>query len=109
MISGQKYRMMNLARDLNLKSKQLADMLPDKDSGHTHMGTVSPDEFGYLIDKLTSENQIDSIDDYLGGKITIKVPEKTVASKAGGKSASKADKKDKDESKMCIRDRYYIC
>ncbi len=104
MISGQKYRMMNLARDLNLKSKQLADMLPDKDSGHTHMGTVSPDEFGYLIDKLTSENQIDSIDDYLGGKITIKVPEKTAASKTGGKSASKADKKDKDESKTDSKD-----
>ncbi|MEE0836255.1 MAG: hypothetical protein U0M08_07605, partial [Clostridia bacterium] len=85
MISGQKYRMINLARDLNLKSKQLADMLPDKDSGHTHMGTVSPDEFGYLIDKLTSENQIDSIDDYLGGKIAIKVPEKNEAAKGGGK------------------------
>lgn len=99
MISGQKYRMINLARDLNLKSKQLADMLPDKDSGHTHMGTVSPDEFGYLIDKLTSENQIDSIDDYLGGKIKIKIPEKTAASKNGSKSAGKADKKVKDESK----------
>ena len=101
MISGQKYRMINLARDLNLKSKQLADMLPDKDSGHTHMGTVSPDEFGYLIDKLTSENQIDSIDDYLGGKIAIKVPEKNEAAKGGGKSA---DKKGKEENKTVSKE-----
>ena len=79
MIANQKYRITNLAKDLNIKSKQLITMLPDSGAGRTSMAEITPDEFGYIMDKLTSDNQIDNIDDYLSGKtsITVSAPEKT--------------------------------
>ena len=79
MIANQKYRITNLAKDLNIKSKQLIAMLPDSGAGRTSMTEITPDEFGYIMDKLTSDNQIDNIDDYLSGKtsITVSAPEKT--------------------------------
>ena len=52
MISSQKYRINSLAKDLGLKSKQLAGILPGGDAGITHQ--LSPDEFGYVIDTLTA-------------------------------------------------------
>lgn len=88
MITNQKYRITNLAKDLNLKSKQLIAMLPDSGAGHTAMAEITSDEFGYIMNILTSDNQIDSIDDYLNGKttITVSVPE------------AKTDKKAKNEA-----------
>ena len=79
MIANQKYRITNLAKDLNIKSKQLIAMLPDSGAGRTSMTEITPDEFGYIMDKLTSDNQIDNIDYYLSGKtsITVSAPEKT--------------------------------
>ncbi len=109
MIANQKYRITNLAKDLNLKSKQLITMLPDSGAGRTPMAEITPDEFGYIMDKLTSDNQLDSIDDYLNGKtiITVSMPEKT-DKKAKGETvnadAAKKVNQDKNISEKAFFD-----
>lgn len=70
MATEQKYKVNNLAKDLNIKSKQLTDIITAA-TGRAHPTTLSPDEFGMVIDQLTSEVQIDSIDKYINGVIGI--------------------------------------
>ena len=91
MISSQKYRINSLAKDLGLKSKQLAGILPGGDAGITHQ--LSPDEFGYVIDTLTASAHEVSIDDYIGGKLDLDLPARKTAAEKPAKSDDKASDK----------------
>ena len=89
MISSQKYRINSLAKDLGMKSKQLAQLLPGDDTGITHQ--LTPDEFGFIINTLTSSVKEVSIDDYIGGKIDLGLP--TPKSAAEEKAKEKPSEK----------------
>ncbi len=73
MLSSQKLRVNLLAKDLDLKSKELTDLFTEFGiTGKTSTATVEPWEFEVLIDKLTERNQITNMGDYLSGKAIIK-------------------------------------
>ncbi len=65
------YRINQIAKDLNIKSKDILEVFADKGGDKTHMAVLEPDEFEFLMMKLTEKKQIKNIDDYLSGKIAI--------------------------------------
>ena len=81
-----------IAKDMNMKSKEIADFLKsiklEKKSGDQ----LDTDEWSLFLDCLTKENQIKNIDDYLSGKATINV----VRSEPVKKQAEKEDAPQKE-------------
>ena len=72
MAVNQMLRLNNMAKDLDVKSKQILDVLAD--AGYekkTHSATLEPDEFTFIINRLSLENQMSGIDDYMNGKILL--------------------------------------
>lgn len=70
MLSNQKYRVNTLAKDLELKSKDIVDMLNEKGiEGKAHMAVIEPDEFGVIMNAVTSEAQFTNLNDYVDGKV----------------------------------------
>ena len=65
------YRINQIAKDLNIKSKEILEVFADKGGDKTHMAVLEPDEFEFLMMKLTEKKQIKNIDDYLSGKVTV--------------------------------------
>ena len=54
MVSAQKIRINNLAKDLNMKSKELLEALTASGiTGKTATGTLDTTEFSVLFDRLT--------------------------------------------------------
>ncbi len=77
MLSNQKYRITNLAKDFNVKSKDLIELLDSYGlTGRTHMAVVTAEEFNVLFNHLTKEKQFDGIGKYLDGELKIKEPER---------------------------------
>ncbi len=73
MIANTKIRINVLAKDLEMKGKELTDFISSCGLGtKTTTGTLTPDEFSVLLDKLTFANQISNMGDYLSGKADIK-------------------------------------
>lgn len=66
-----KIKLANLAKDLNLKNKELIDILATGGYVKTTSATLEPDEFSYLMDQLTKQYQITGFDDYLDKKTVI--------------------------------------
>lgn len=76
MLSNSKYRISNLAKDINVKSKDIVDMLAAKGyTDLTHMAVLEQNEFNIVMDQLTSDNQIGNIDRYINGEIVIRKTE----------------------------------
>jgi hypothetical protein len=72
MLSNKKYRINSMAKDLNLKSKDLVDLLTDHGfAGRTHMGVMEPTDYTVVLNELTLEKQVSNIDDYLNVILTI--------------------------------------
>ncbi|MBR4292128.1 MAG: translation initiation factor IF-2 [Clostridia bacterium] len=97
MLSNTKYRINNMAKDLNLKSKDLVDMLTDKGfTGRTHMAVMEANDYSVLLNELTNAKQITSINDYLDGKVVIETPkpveEQQPKEEAKKEEPAKADK-----------------
>ena len=69
MTQNQKYRINSLAKDLDLKSKEIVDLLAELGyPGKTHMAVLEPDEFSVIIEHLTAKSQISDINGYMDGK-----------------------------------------
>ena len=50
MLSNQKYRISNIAKDFDVKSKELIELLDSYGfTGRTHMAVLTPDEFGIIF------------------------------------------------------------
>ncbi len=79
------YRINRLAKDLNLKSKDILDLLAENGlEGKTHMAILEPAEFNLFMELITSQNQIANIDSYAKGDTVID-------SRASGKKPAEAE------------------
>ena len=101
MLSNQKYRISNIAKDFDVKSKELIELLDSYGlTGRTHMAVLTPDEFGIIFNHLTQKVQFEGIGKYIDGELKIKEPKKPEAPvvekeqpKAEVKTESKATEK----------------
>ena len=66
-----------ISKDLNIKSKDLADIFAKEGIEYKAQKSLEPREFDILFDKLTRENQINGIEDYLDGITYIPSKSKT--------------------------------
>ena len=66
-----KIKLAALAKDLDLKNKDLIDILNADGLSKSSSAVLESDEFSYLLNKLTENNQIVGFDDYLNGKTKI--------------------------------------
>ena len=66
-----KIKLASLAKDLNLKNKDLIDILQKGGYNKSAFAMLETDEFSYLMDQLTKQYQIVGFDDYLDGKTVI--------------------------------------
>ena len=72
-----------ISKDLNIKSKELAEMLAGVGIEYKAQKVLEPVEFDILFNQITLDNQIDGIEDYLDG-ITY-IPSKKKAEKVAEK------------------------
>ena len=72
MAQAPMFRINQLAKDFDLKSKDLIKMLEEVGiTGKKTMTNLEPEEFNLFLDALTKENQIQDIEGYLHGKTHI--------------------------------------
>ncbi|MGI6202778.1 MAG: translation initiation factor IF-2 [Eubacteriales bacterium] len=75
MTLNQKYKLGDLAKDLGMKSGELIDLLAKNGFPGRKVGSqLDSVEFDIIMNAVTAARQIDDIDEYLSGKITISVP-----------------------------------
>ncbi|MBQ9750115.1 MAG: translation initiation factor IF-2 [Clostridia bacterium] len=75
-----------LAKDLNLKSKEITDIMAEKGIELKTQKALEPHEFDVLFDALTSAYQIEGIDDYIDGVTFIPSKLEKVEKKAPAKA-----------------------
>ena len=63
-----------LAKDFNIKSKDIVDILAAAGIDRKTSGTIGPEEYSLFFDRLTTANQITNMSDYLAGKADIERP-----------------------------------
>ena len=56
-----------LAKDFNIKSKEIVDIMSRKGIELKTQKVLEPEEFEILFNAITQENQIEGIDDYIDG------------------------------------------
>ena len=72
MINNQKYKVSTLAKDLNMKNKDLLDLVISLGmEDRKHSSVIEDSEFNVILDVLTSDHQLANFDDYMAGKIKI--------------------------------------
>ncbi len=91
-----------LAKDLNIKSKDMVDIMSSRGLDLKAQKALEPVEFAVLFDAITSMHQVEGIDDYIDGvtfipskleKVEKKAEEKKEAADAPEVSASAEEKK----------------
>ncbi len=99
MINNAKYKISTLAKDLNIKSKDLLDLVTDLGmTDRKHSSVIENDEFNLIMEALTSKSQISNFDDYMAGKVFIeKLPSKDELEEAA-KLKAEAEAKAKAEA-----------
>ena len=93
MATNPQFKVMQLAKDLGLKSKDIVDIFAEKGMDVKTQKTLDPQEFDLLFDTLTKSRQVDNIDDYLDGVTYIpsRLPKKA-ANAAKAQEALAAEK-----------------
>ena len=72
MAQATTYRINRLAKDFNIKSKDILELLKDYGfENKTHMAVLEPEAFNLFIELLTGANQIKNIDGYVRGEMII--------------------------------------
>ncbi len=90
-INQKSIKINTLAKDFNMKSKDVIDVLASAGIDKKSSGTIEPDEFAIFLDHATQSNQITNMTDYLAGKVEIpKMPEKTTEQKQARSKTSSA-------------------
>ncbi len=94
MINSPNSRISNMAKDFGVKSKQILDILEANGiEGRKNNATLSPDEYGLVLESLTRGSQITNMTQYLAGEVDIPRGEAKPAAEKTEKKAS-APKKD---------------
>ena len=70
-ITPNQIKIAALAKDFNLKTKDVIDLFAAAGIEKKTSGTVDSDEFSRFFDRLTQDNQITNMSDYLAGKADI--------------------------------------
>ena len=120
----KKYKLTTLAKEFDVKSKDLGDILDNAKNGGKGKTTVlTPDDYNLLLELITSMNQIENLDSYLEKEVVIPrkfpKPEKPAKpevkeseqkekpaeaeKKSAGKSEGPAEKKAQPEEKKKAR------
>ena len=78
MATNPQFKVIQLAKDLGLKSKDIVDLCAEKGMDVKTQKVLEPGEFDLLFDALTKSRQVDNIDDYLDGVTYIpsRIPKK---------------------------------
>ena len=79
-VSNSLLKVNQLAKDLNLKSKDVLAVLEEKGIPAKTQKPMEPEEFDLLFDALTKSNQITNIEDYLDGVTYIPSAKKAAVS-----------------------------
>ncbi len=75
MINNGKYKVSVLAKNLNMKNKDMIDILTKVGiTGKTHSGTLDTVEFSLVMDYLTKNNQMVDINSYIMGVTELNNP-----------------------------------
>ena len=85
-----------LSRDLTMKTKDIAEILAGEGIEYKTQRALEPNEFDILFDKLTRDNQIKGIEDYLDG-VTYIPSKKSTEPKAEKKTAEAKPEEKKPE------------
>ncbi len=97
-----------LAKDLNIKSKDFAEILSAEGIEYKAQKALSATEFAIVFDKLTKDNQIKGIEDYLDGvtyipsKAKAEVPAEPVKEENKQEVITASDKSDKKEERAAV-------
>ena len=100
-ITPNQIKIAALAKDFNLKTKDVIDLFAAAGIEKKTSGTVDPDEFSRFFDRLTQDNQITNMSDYLAGKADI-VKQETKKEEAAKKMevTTKNDTPKKEEKQV---------
>lgn len=85
MSSNTKYRVNNLAKDFDMKAKNLVDFCTKCGlEGKTATALVQPEEIALILDRLSTENQITDMTSYISGKTFVPgfEPKEVIAEKS---------------------------
>ena len=93
MANNPQFKVNQLAKDLNIKTKEITDLLAGKGIAVKSQATLDPVQFDVLLDTLTKENQIDSIGKYMSGETYIPNKAPKAEAKAEPKVEAKAEPK----------------
>ncbi len=85
------YKVNQFAKDLNLKSKDIIDILESKNISVKSQATLDAAQFSVLFEALTSSNQIVGIEDYIDGITHIPSVKKTAEPKAAPREEKKVE------------------
>ncbi len=103
------YKVNQFAKDLNLKSKDITDILESKNISVKSQATLDPAQFAVLFEALTTSNQITGIEDYLDGITHIpsakkaQKPEAKEEVKPAPEVAKAEEKKPEPEAKVEVK------
>ena len=103
MAQAPMFRINQLAKDFDIKSKDLITALEEEGiTGKKSMANLEPEEFNLFLDTLTKENQIADIEGYLHGKTRIPSVRMSKAAQAAAekrKAEEEAAKRAAEEAK----------
>ncbi|MBP3370584.1 MAG: translation initiation factor IF-2 N-terminal domain-containing protein, partial [Clostridia bacterium] len=86
------------SKDISMKSKDIAEILAGEGIEYKTQRSLEPNEFAILFDKLTRDNQISGIEDYLDGITYIPPKAKSETPKTAKKPAEQSEPKAVEET-----------
>ncbi len=98
-ISKTPMKISALAKDFNLKSKDVIDVFAALGVEKKTSGTVDPEEFSAFLEHITTENQISNMSDYLAGKADIVREKAPKEPKEKKEATAKSTSAKKEETK----------
>ena len=93
------YKANQLAKDLNIKSKEIVDVMAKKGIELKAQKALEPHEFNVLFDAITAEYQVEEIYDYIDGITYIPSKLEKIADEPKQENEAKANEEIKEEKK----------
>ena len=91
-----KYRVHEVAKDLNLASKEVVALIKDKlGEERKHMTALSDDELNFILEYYTQKNEVENFDRYFNSSSDISETEESIKEEKSEKTAEKEVKSSK--------------